>query len=60
MQNPIIKFRQSSIISGKLVYLSEKLKTLTNYNYHRVEYFAEILHTSPTYQCLQKSVRNFF
>ena len=30
MQNPILKFRQSSIISEKPGYLSEKLKTLTS------------------------------
>ena len=33
MQNPIPKFRQSSIISEKPHYLSEKLKTLTTSNY---------------------------
>ena len=36
MQNPILKFRQSSIISEKPDYLSEKLKSLTNFNYYRV------------------------
>ena len=39
MQNPITKFRQSSIIPEELGYLSEKLKTLTSSNYQRV-YFA--------------------
>ena len=39
MQNPIPKFRQGSIISEKLGYLSEKLETLTSSNYHKVEYF---------------------
>ena len=39
MQNPLLKFRQSSIISEKPVYLSEKLKALTSFNYDRVKYF---------------------
>ena len=39
MQNPIPKFRQSSIISERPEYLSEKLKTLTSSNYHRIQYF---------------------
>ena len=41
--------------------LSEKLKTLTSSNYHRVSYIlAEILHTFPTLQCLEKPVWDFF
>ena len=32
MQNPIPNFRQSSIISEKLGYVTEKLKTLTSSN----------------------------
>ena len=36
MQNPIPKFRQNSIISEKAGYLSEKLKTWTSSNCHRV------------------------
>ena len=32
MQNPILKFRQSSFISEKPGYLSEKLKTSTSSN----------------------------
>ena len=36
IQNPIPKFRQSSIISVKPGYLSEKLKILTSSNYHKV------------------------
>ena len=47
MQNSITKLRESSIISEKPGYLSEKLKTLTSSNYHRVVFFAEILHTFP-------------
>ena len=36
MQNPIDLFRQGPIIYEKLGYLSEKLKTLTSSNYHKV------------------------
>ena len=36
MQNPTLKIRQSSVISEKPGYLSEKLKALTSSNYHRV------------------------
>ena len=36
MQNPILKFRQRSIISEKVDYLSKNLRTLTSYNYHRL------------------------
>ena len=36
MQNPILKFRQSSFFPEKPSYLSEKLKTLSSSNYHRV------------------------
>ena len=57
MQNLIPKFRQSSIISNKLGYLSEKLKTLMSSNYHRVKYFLLKLWTNfyiiiPTRGCL--------
>ena len=34
--NPILKLRHRSIISKKPGFLSEKLKTLTSSNYHRV------------------------
>ena len=34
MQNSLFNLRQSSIISEKRGYLSEKLKTLTSSNYH--------------------------
>ena len=34
MQNPIAKFKQSSIISKEPGYLSEKLRILTSSNYH--------------------------
>ena len=68
MQNPIQKFRQSSIVFEKPGILSENIKTLTSSNnptvqkssiYPRVCFFAGILHTFPTYQCLQKGVRDF-
>ena len=39
MQNPILKFRQSSCISEKPGYLSEKFKTLTSSNYLKVYNF---------------------
>ena len=61
MQNPILKFRQSSIVFETPGFLSEKLKTLTSFNYHRVQiFFAEISHTCPTCQCLLKGVGIFF
>ena len=39
MQNPIQKFRQSSIVFEKLGILSENLKTLTSCNYPTVQKF---------------------
>ena len=39
MQNPIQKFRQSSIVFEKPGILSEDLKTLTSSNYPTVQYF---------------------
>ena len=49
MQNPILKFRQSSSIFEKPGYLPEILETLTSFNYRRVEYFfAEILLMFPS------------
>ena len=61
MQNVIQKFRQNSIVFEKPGILSKKLKTLTSSNYHRVQDFLpKTPHTFPTYQCLQKSVRDFF
>ena len=54
MQNPIQKFRQSSIVFGKPGILSENLKTLSSI------FFAETSHTFPTYQCLQNCVWDFF
>ena len=37
MQNPIQKFRQSSIVFEKPGILSQNLKTLTSSNYHTVQ-----------------------
>ena len=45
MQNPIQKFRRNSIVFEKPGILSEKLKTLTSSNYHRVQYFLLKLRT---------------
>ena len=39
MQNSIQNFRQSSIVFKKPSSLSEKLKSMTSSNYHRVQYF---------------------
>ena len=39
MQMPIPKLRQTSVISEKSGYLSEKLKTSRSSNYHKVKYF---------------------
>ena len=39
MQNPIQKFKQSSIVFEKRGILSENLKTLTSSNYPTVQYF---------------------
>ena len=47
MQNLIPKLRQSSLISKKPGYLSEKLKTLTTTTIE-FSFFAEILQTLPT------------
>ena len=41
MQNPILKFRQSSFIGEKTGYLSEKFKILTSSNYRRVKDFLQ-------------------
>ena len=61
MQNPIQKFRESSTVFEKPGILSEKLKTLSSSNYHKVTYFfAEIVHTYPTYQYLQNGMFAIF
>ena len=45
MQNPIKKFRQSSIVFEKPGILSENLKALTSFNYPTVQYFLLKLRT---------------
>ena len=59
MQNPIQKFRQSSIVFEKPDVLSENLKTFTSSNYPRVIFIAETSHTFPTCQCLQNGAWGF-
>ena len=39
MQNPMEKFRQSSIVFEKPAILSENLKILTSSNYPTIQYF---------------------
>ena len=61
MQNPLQKFRQSSIAFEKPGILSENMKILTSSNYSTIQYFfPETLHAFPTYQCRQKGVWDFF
>ena len=61
MQNPIQKCRQSSTDFEKPGVLFENLKTLTSSNYpHSSLFFVETSHTFCNYQCLQKSVWDFF
>ena len=62
MQNQILKYR-----GRKLFYVREtrlfvrKIENLDEFQlpYCRI-FFAEFLHAFPSYQCLQKGVRNFF
>ena len=50
MQNPIQKFRQSSIVFEKPGILSENVKTLKSFNSPTVQFFfAETSHMLPTY-----------
>ena len=61
MQNTIQKFRQSSIVFEKPGIFSENFG---NFDEFQISYssifFAETPHTFSTYQCLQKSVWDFF
>ena len=61
MQIPMQKFRQRSIVFEKPGILSENVKKLGELQlpYSSI-FFAETSHTFPTYQCLQKSVWDFF
>ena len=54
MQNPIQKFRQSSIVFKKPVILSELQLPYISI------FFAETSRTLPTHQCLQNGLRDFF
>ena len=61
MQNPIQKFRQSSFVFEKPGYFVWKFK-----NFEELQLpcssivFAETSHTFPSYQFLQKGVRDIF
>ena len=61
MQNTIPNFRQSSIIFEKPGYLSEKIENFDELQLpQNLIFFAKILHTFPTKQCLQKDARDYF
>ena len=54
------KFTRNFIISEKLGYLSEKVKTLTSSSYHKIIFYAEISHTFPNKRLIQTGVWDFF
>ena len=60
MQNPIQKFRQSSIVFEKPGILSENLKTLTSSNYPTVQYFLLKLRARFLLTNAYKILRDFF
>ena len=60
MQSPPRKFRQNSIVSEKLGYLSEKLKLLTGCSYRRVYYFLLKLRTPFLFTSVYKMVFRIF
>ena len=60
MQNPIQKFRQSSIVFEKLGILFRKLKTLTSSNCRRVEYFLLKFYTRFVLTIIYKRVFGIF
>ena len=61
MQNPIQKFRQSSIVCEKPSILPKKFENFDELQLpYSSMFFAETSLTVLAYQCLQKSVRNFF
>ena len=60
MKNPLQIFRQSSTIFEKTGILSEKLKILTNSNYHRVQYFLLRLRTHFLLPISTKGCLRFF
>ena len=60
MQNPIQKFRQSSIVFEKPGILSENVKTLTSPNYPTVQYFLLKVRTPFLLTNVYKSVFGIF
>ena len=58
MQNPIPKFRQSSIFSEKPGYLSRKLETLKSSNYMEYIFYWNFAHFSYLTLC-KKNVWDF-
>ena len=60
MQNSIQKFTQRSIVFVKPGILSENLETDEHQLPYSSIFFAETLHSFPTYQFPQKGVRDFF
>ena len=60
MKNPTQKFRKNAIALEKPGISSEDLKTLTSSDIFSSIIFAETSHMFPTYQYLQKGVRDFF
>ena len=61
MQNLIQKFRQSSIVCEKPSILPKKFENFDELQLpYSSMFFAETSLTVLAYQCLQKSVRNFF
>ena len=60
MQNDIQKFRRNSLVFKKPVLLSENLKTLTNSNYPRVQYFLLKLGTRFLLTNIYKSLCEIF
>ena len=60
MQNPIPKLRQTFVISKKPGFFSEKLKTLTSSNYHKVQYFLLKLRARFLFTNVYKRMFGFF
>ena len=60
MQNPTQKFRQSSIVFEKPGILSENLKTLTRFNYPKVQHFFLYLRTPFLLTSVYKRVCGIF
>ena len=60
MQNPIQKFRESSIVVEKPGISLENLKTLTSSNYPTVQYFSLKLRTHLLFTNVYKNVCGIF